>query len=303
MWLNVSVDSHVANVIGVVMRRSSAARLLTAAFLIATSAAIGSPAAHAQQAEAPVGDVLNYVWRTDPVSKVLAGKPMADKVLHRVPGSFFDAPRTPVESDDAMRRGRALYGPSTPLYVGSEPGKEVMCTTTAAGFNDRGEKIAVTAGHCGNVGDAVRSADSWQLGRTGTITHVNRELDYAVITLADNTEVTRSYNGVTVNHLGGAPVKPGGVVCKTGVASGTTCGPTYTDWEARNTNQVCAMQGDSGAPLMVGDRVIGMINGGIWGPPFNVACRTPLQGPLHAPTGALRMDAVLGDIPGGFRLP
>ena len=91
--------------------------------------------------------------------------------------------------------------------------------------------------------------------------------------------------------------------CKTGVASGTTCGYTYTDWAARNTNQVCAMQGDSGAPLMVGDRVIGMINGGIWGPPFNVACRTPLQGPLHAPTGALRMDAVLGDIPGGFRLP
>ena len=95
MWLNVSVDTHVANVIGVAMRRSSAARLLTAAFLIATSAAIGSPAAHAQQAEAPVGDLLNYVWRTDPVSKALAGKPMADKVLHRVPGSFFDAPRTP----------------------------------------------------------------------------------------------------------------------------------------------------------------------------------------------------------------
>ena len=303
MWLNVSVDAHVANVIGVAMRRSSVARLLTAAFLLATSAAIGSPAAHAQQAEAPVGDVVNYVWRSDPVSKVLAGKPMADKVLHRVPGSFFDAPRTPTESEDARRRGRALYGPSTPLYVGSEPGKEVMCTTTAAGYNDRGQKVALTAGHCGNVGDAVRSADAWQLGRTGTITHVNKQLDYAVITLAPNTEVARSYNGVTANHLGGAPIPRGGVVCKTGVASGTTCGYTISDWDTRNTNHVCAMQGDSGAPLMVGDRVIGMVNGGMWAPPFNVSCRTPLQGPLHAPTGSLRMDSALGDMPDGFRLP
>lgn len=271
--------------------------------LLVTSVVAGSPAAHAQEAEAPVGDVLNYVWRTDPVSKTLAAKPLADKVLHRVPGSFFDAPRTPPEAEDAMRRGRALYGPSTPLYVGSEPGKEVMCTTTAAGYNDRGEKIAITAGHCGKVGDAVSSADAWQLGRTGTITHVNPQLDYAVITLGANTEVTRSYNGVTVNHLGGAPVRPGGVVCKTGVASGTTCGYTFSDWEARNTNHVCAMQGDSGAPLMVDDRVIGLVSGGIWGPPLNVACRTPLQGPIHAPTAALRMDSVLADIPGGFRLP
>ena len=135
------------------------------------------------------------------------------------------------------------------------------------------------------------------------ITHVNHDLDYAVITLAPNTEVTRSYNGVTANRLGGAPVPAGGVVCKTGVASGTTCGYTINDWGTRNTNHVCAMQGDSGAPLMEGDRVIGMINGGIWGPPFNVSCRTPLQGPVHAPTGSLRMDTALSDMPGGFRLP
>ena len=311
MWLNVTVDTEVAYVIGDAMRRPPTARTIAAAIMLVTSAGtvaatgavVGSTPAHAQSAEAQVDNLQNYVWRTDPISKALAGKPTADKVLHRVPGSFFDAPRTPPEAEEARRRGRALYGPSTPLYVGSVPGQEVMCTATVAGYNDRGEKIAITAGHCGKVGDAVRSADAWQLGRTGTITHVNGQLDYAVITLAANTDVTRTYNGVTVNHLGGAPIKPGGVVCKTGVASGTTCGPTFTDWDARNTNHVCAMQGDSGAPLTVGDRVIGMVNGGMWGPPFNVSCRTPLQGPIHAPTGSLRMDAVLGDIPGGFRLP
>ena len=48
---------------------------------------------------------------------------------------------------DALRRGHALNGPSTPLYVGSEPGKEVMCTTTAAGYNDRGEKANLSELH------------------------------------------------------------------------------------------------------------------------------------------------------------
>ena len=297
------VDTAVANVIGDAMRRLLAARTIAAAIMLVVSAAAGSPAADAQNAEAPVEDLQNYVWRTDPISKALAGKPTVDRVLHRVPGSFFDAPRTPPESDAALRRGHALYGPSTPIYVGSVPGQEVICTTTVAGYNDRGQKVAITAGHCGEVGDAVRSADAPQLGRTGMITHVNHDLDYAVITLAPNTEVTRSYNGVTANRLGGAPVPAGGVVCKTGVASGTTCGYTINDWGTRNTNHVCAMQGDSGAPLMEGDRVIGMINGGIWGPPFNVSCRTPLQGPVHAPTGSLRMDTALSDMPGGFRLP
>ena len=76
--------------------------------------------------------------------------------------------------EQAAARGNALYGPGTPIYVGNNPGQEVMCTTTAAGYNDRGEKVALTAGHCGNVGDAVRSADSWQLGRTGTSEYLLR---------------------------------------------------------------------------------------------------------------------------------
>lgn len=289
------------------MRRRHAVRTFAASLLVAAGCAApvatgALPAAHADDA-APVENFQNYVWRSDPVSKTLAGKPFADQVLHRVPGSLFDAPRIPAEAEQAAVRGNALYGPGTPIYVGNNPGQEVMCTTTAAGYNDRGEKVALTAGHCGNVGDAVSSADAWRLGRTGTVAFVNPQLDYAVITLARNTEVTRSYNGVTVNHLGGAPVKPGGQVCKFGVASGYTCGPTISDWGAVNQNHVCAMQGDSGAPLLVGDSVIAMVNGGLWRPPFNVACHTPLQGPIHAPTGSVRLDAVLSDLPGGFRLP
>ena len=78
------VDTAVANVFWDAMRRLLAARTIAAAIMLVVSAAAGSPAADAQNAEAPVGDLQNYVWRTDPISKALAGKPAADRVLHRV---------------------------------------------------------------------------------------------------------------------------------------------------------------------------------------------------------------------------
>lgn len=270
------------------MRRATLTRAVMALTLVTALA----PAAQAEPTE-------NYVWRTDGISKTLAGKPFADRVLYRVPGSFHDAPRVPAEAAQAAARGKALYGPGTPLYVG----EDAICTTTVAGYNDKGEKIAITAGHCGKVGDPVVSADTPQTGRSGTITHVNAALDYAVITLGPNAEVTRTYNGVTINRMGGAPLKPGQMVCKHGVASGSTCAMTISEWDTRNVSQVCAMQGDSGAPLMEGDRLIGLINGGTMRPPLDIACHTPLQGPVHAPTAAARMDAVLADMPTGLRLP
>ncbi len=270
-------------------------RLTAAVATIVTALAVGAAGLTPAHAEPP----RNYTWRNDPISKTLAGKPFANQVLHRVPGSLHDAPRVPAEADQAAARGNALFGPGTPLYIGND----ALCTTAVAGYNNRGEKVAITAGHCGKVGDPVSSADAPQVGRVGTVTQVNRELDYAVITLARNTEVSRSYNGVTVNHLGGAPVQAGARVCKQGVASGMTCGPTFSDWQTMNINQVCAMQGDSGAPLLIGDRAIGMVNGGVFRPPFDLACHTPLQGVVHAPTGAVRMDTVLAAVDGGFRLP
>lgn len=290
------------------MRRFTQARTVVAAAVSALVLSVGGIGAGLAPASADVAAPVdstdpNYVWRTDIVSKALAGKPTVDRVLHRVPGSLHDAPRIPKEADQARKRGNALYGPGTPLYVGNTVGNEFMCTTTVAGYNDRGQKVAITAGHCGNVGDDVKSADAPQLGVTGKITQVDKARDFAVITLARNTEVTRSYDGTTANHVGGAPVRRGAMVCKKGVATGNTCAPTIEDWGEHNINHVCAMQGDSGAPLMVGDRVIAMVNGGTWRPPFDIACHTPLQGPIHAPTASLRMDTVLPLVHGGFRLP
>lgn len=275
-------------------------RAAAAAALLLAGAGAGAQVAPAQAA--PAGEDPNYVWRTDAAAKVLAGKPGADRVLRRVPGSLHDAPRTPDEARRAQSRGNALYGPGTPIYVGAGE-NQLSCTVAVAGYDNAGRKVALTAGHCGNVGDPVVDADAYGLGRTGTVTAIDRNLDYALITLNPNTEVTRSYDGVTINHLGSAPLPPGQRVCKKGVASGVTCGLTWYDYNSMNINQVCAMQGDSGGPLFIGDRLVGMVNGGMFPQPLALACHTPLQGPLHAPTGSARADAVLSNLPAGFRLP
>ncbi|AWB83591.1 S1 family peptidase [Corynebacterium liangguodongii] len=269
-------------------------RRLLAPLIAALVIAAGAPLAHAQ--EDP-----NYVWRTDPISKALAGKPFADAVLHRVPGSLHDAPRTAPEAAEAAARGKALIGPGTPIYVGSN----AMCTVAVAGIDARGRMVALTAGHCGEVGQVVTSADAVGLGPAGLVAAVDHGLDYAVIELWPVAEVTRTYNGVSINHVGAPTLAPGQIVCKSGYASAQTCGFTWFEDGRMNLNQVCAMQGDSGAPLYSGDRLVGIINGGI----VNLPCNSPLQGPIFSPTASARFDTIAAAMdaaggPGaGFRLP
>ncbi len=248
---------------------------------------VAEPAQLAQREESGP----NYWVRDDIVSKTLAQKPLAENVVHRIPGSTFDAPRKPAESDEAMTRGNSLYGPGTPIYVGDG----ALCTMTVAGTDADGRKVGITAGHCGQVGDTVTSADSWQVGPSGTIVHTNPNLDYAVVELGSNAEITKDYNNVHATSVGGT-AQPGEIVCKTGVATNETCGMTLTVDQVKQVNQVCSMAGDSGAPLYQGGRVVGMINGGIMPVPLNVACQTPWQGALHTPTASVRMDAVMNDL-------
>ena len=233
----------------------------------------------------------NYVWRNDMFSKVAAGKPLEEFVLHRAPGSYFDAPQVPEESNQAMTNGKSLYGPGTPIYINDQ----TMCTLTMAGTDAEERKVGVTAGHCANVGDSVASADSWQVGPTGTVVSKNEELDYAVIELGSDAEVTNSYNGVTARGVGG-DVNPGDVVCKRGVATGTTCGVTFMDGNNIQLNQVCATVGDSGAPVFKDGKIVGAISGGYQPGNVGISCVTPLQGALHVPTVVSDSDAVVADM-------
>lgn len=256
-------------------------------------------AALTQIGDAPLVVDTNYVWKNDLFNKVAAMKPLADYVLHRVPGSFFDAPQTPPESNDALSRGYSLYGPGTPLYINQNE----MCTLAISGYDRLGKKVGLTAGHCGEVGQQVSSADSWQVGPTGTIVAKDKRLDYSVIEFNDRAEVTSQYNGVHAWGAGGL-VNPGDILCKRGVATATTCGMILFNGGSVQVNQVCAMGGDSGAPLFKNGKVVAIITGGLGSTP----CRTPWQGALHSPTQASNMDAILqdldrrGGIGSGFRL-
>ena len=252
--------------------------------------------------ESQAGTDQYYRWTNDPISKVMAGKPTADWILHRVPVSWFDAPRIPEESMVVQDQGASLYGPGTPIFLGNNQ----MCTIGVVGTDAQGRKVAVTAGHCGDPGDKVWSADSWQVGASGTVSTSNKYRDYSVIELGSNAEITRSYNGVTVNSLGG-PVRPGEILCKQGVGTGHTCGNVWTADSELHISQLCAMVGDSGAPVMAGDRVVGLISGGVLADQ-RFSCQTPLQGQLFMPTVSTSMDSVLADmdarggVGAGFRL-
>lgn len=250
----------------------------------------------------PGPDGPNYHWTNDLLSRILAGKPLDPVVLHRITGSFFDAPDIPAASRDVEAQGKSLYGPGTPVFIGNG----MICTLAVAGYDAQGRKVGITAGHCGTVGDSVTSADSWSVGPSGRVVASNPGQDYAVIEFGDNAQVTRTYNGVTVNSVGGAPAT-GQTVCKSGVGTGTTCGMTWSTQPRVILTQVCAMQGDSGGPVTQGDRLVGTISGGAYDN-YALACHSPLQGPLHMPTVVSRADATMADInasggPGaGFRL-
>lgn len=243
----------------------------------------------------------NYRWRSDVVSQFMAGRP--GPVLNRVNGSWFDSPDIPEESFAAQREGRSLFGPGTPVFIGPT----TLCTLGVAGYDAEGRAVGITAGHCGNPGEEVISADSWSVGPAGRIVASSRNYDYSVIEFNERAEISRSYNGVTVNSVGGSPAT-GEQLCKRGVATGHTCGVSWVSEKRVNFSQVCAMRGDSGAPLLAGDRLVGVVSGGVF-PDHNLSCRTPLQGPFFMPTVSPTIDAITdnldarGDVGAGFTLP
>ena len=74
-------------------------------------------------------------------------------------------------------------------------------------------------------------------------------------------------------------------------------------------NQVCATLGDSGGPLLVGNRLVGVISGGANPTGLDLSCRSPLQGFVHVPTMATDATTIINDINAkgsvgaGFQLP
>ncbi len=216
---------------------------------------------------------------------------------HRIEGHYFTSPGVPAAAEEA--RPEVLVGPSTPLIVGPS-----VCTTAVAGYDAAGNAVAVTAGHCGSPGDEVSSADDPEGTVIGTFERAGA-VDNGIILLNENAQVTNSYNGVSINQLGGAAPADFGEVCKTGITTGTSCGPVFATSGAQFATHVCASHGDSGAPVYAGGRLVGVLSGGLSALP---TCQHPLQGPLHSPALSTSWDSVgaemdaAGGVGAGFRL-
>ncbi|WP_420099637.1 S1 family peptidase [Corynebacterium sp.] len=260
-------------------------RLAVVAVATVATALAGAAVAPAAQALPTVDRVVDDVLTA-------TGEPGP----HRLEGQYFTSPGVPAAAVDA--RPSILVGPSTPLIVGPS-----VCTTTAAGYDGAGNAVAVTAGHCGTAGDEVRSADDPEGAVIGTFQR-NGAVDNGVILLNDRAQVTSSYNTV-LGSAGGPLPAAGAQVCKTGIATGTSCGPALATSGSGFGVHLCASHGDSGAPVYAGGRLVGLLSGGFAGLP---SCRTPLQGPVHSPVLAVTWDAVAaemnaaGGVGAGFRL-
>ncbi|CQD23348.1 putative protease [Mycolicibacterium conceptionense] len=140
---------------------------------------------------------------------------------------------------------------------------ESFCTLTAIGHDNAGRLIGFTSAHCGGPGAVVSAEGANGAGVLGKMVAGNDLLDYAVIEF-DPAKVTptNNVNGFQIDGLGPDPAF-GEIACKLGRTTGYSCGVTWGPGQDPGTivNQVCGQPGDSGAPVTVNNRLVGMIHG------------------------------------------
>ncbi|MEE2035582.1 chymotrypsin family serine protease, partial [Rhodococcus chondri] len=158
-------------------------------------------------------------------------------------------------------------------------------TLTTIGNDNGGRLVGLTAGHCGSPGMTVKAEYDIPAGAVGRVVSVNGNLDYAVIEF-DRAKV------VPVNRVGnvaitgvGAPAGFPDIACKEGRTTGNTCGVVWGDvFGTQETwSQVCVVEGDSGAPLVVGTTLVAMVN-------------AYLYAPCVGPEVGTNIDIILGDM-------
>jgi hypothetical protein len=172
---------------------------------------------------------------------------------------------------------------------------DTFCTLTAIGNDNKGNLIGFTSAHCGGPGAQVAAEGAEDRGVLGTMVAGNEGLDYAVIQFDPAlVRPVAEVNGFRIDGMGPDPVF-GEVACKLGRTTGYSCGVTWGPGEKPGTilNQVCGQPGDSGAPVTVDNRLVGMIHGA-----FSEDLPTCVVKfvPLHTPAVTMSMNAVLSDI-------
>ncbi len=172
---------------------------------------------------------------------------------------------------------------------------DTYCTLTTIGTDNRGDLIGFTSAHCGGPGAKVAAEAAKDAGPVGEMVAGNDGLDYAVIKF-DPTRVTptNNVNGFIIDGLGPDP-RLGDIACKLGRTTGYSCGVTWGPGKDPGTivNQVCGQPGDSGAPVTVNNRLVGMLHGA-----FTEDLPTCIVKyiPLHTPAVTMSINTQLADI-------
>ena len=137
----------------------------------------------------------------------------------------------------------------------------------------------VTAGHCGQTGDAARPG--FNVGATGTfrgsvfpgndyawVSHDNYDFDFGPFGMPQ----VNDYHGDGVRVEGLQEASIGASVCRSGITSGWRCGTIQAKNETVNyvegpvvgltRTSACAEPGDSGGPYLSGGQAQGVTSGG-----------------------------------------
>ncbi|GGK54344.1 S1 family peptidase [Nocardia camponoti] len=137
------------------------------------------------------------------------------------------------------------------------------CTVTTVGHDAAGRLVGLTAGHCGDPGSVVYAEADRGYGEIGRFVYSNHDLDYAVIEFGpDRITPVNHIGNVTITGVGAPPGFPQ-IVCKEGRTTGNTCGISWGDVFQTSTetwSQMCVVEGDSGAPVVIGTTLVGMVN-------------------------------------------
>lgn len=169
-----------------------------------------------------------------------------------------------------------------------------LCSMTAVGRDSAGRLVGLTAGHCGGLGSRVTLEKRRGAGQVGRIVTSSAKYDFAVIALdASRVHGVRSVGKARIAGVARYP-RPYTTVCKAGRTTGFSCGPTLQFNGRYAYSYVCSAPGDSGGPVILGNRLVGMLNGGlrIAGPGTSIPCNDPAV-PLHTPMVATKMTDIL----------
>lgn len=172
---------------------------------------------------------------------------------------------------------------------------DAYCTLTTIGHDSRGDLVGFTSAHCGGPGAMVAAEGAEDQGPVGEMVAGNDSLDYAVIRF-DPAKVTPTNNvdGFVIDGLGPDP-KFGDIACKLGRTTGYSCGVTWGPGNDPGTivNQVCGQPGDSGAPVTVNNKLVGMIHGAYT---EDLPTCVVKYIPLHTPAVTMSINTQLADI-------